>query len=161
MPTLIPASAADRPVIDRLIQLYLYDMASDRPFAICDDGRYAYDLLDRFWQHPYLFRADGQIAGFALVIDDCPITGTAPCWFMAEFFVLRSARRHGLGTSMLDASLARHAGRWHIATQLANTAADAFWSRAIPPGHHTRTPLRFDGEDWCLRQFDAPTPLPG
>jgi predicted acetyltransferase len=154
-PALIPATADDRPVIDRLIQLYLYDMATDRPFPLGDEGRYAYDFLDRFWQHPYLFRDDGQIAGFALVIGDCPLTGTAPCWFMAEFFVLRAFRRRALGRAMVSAVLARHPGRWHIANQTANTGADAFWSRTIPPMDGGARPLRFDGDDWTLRAFTA------
>jgi len=158
MATLHPATPADRPAIERLIQLYLYDMASDRRFPLGDDGLYAYDLLDRFWQHPYLFRADDQIAGFALVIRDCPLTGASPCWFMAEFFVLRAFRRRALGQAMLAAILARHPGRWHIANQTANTGADAFWSHAIPPDGRTDRPVHFDGDDWIIRQFLAPQP---
>jgi predicted acetyltransferase len=156
-PALIPASAADRPVIDRLMQLCLYDMASDRPFPIGPDGRYDYGFLDAFWDHPYLFQADGQIAGFALVIRHCPVTGTAPCWFMAEFFILRSFRRRALGQTMLQAILTRHPGRWHIANQTVNTAADAFWSRVIPSDGRTTRPVHFDGDDWIVRAFEAPS----
>jgi predicted acetyltransferase len=156
MRSLVPATPADRPVIDRLVQLYLYDMASDRPFPIGNDGRYAYDFLDRFWDIPYLFRAEEQIAGFALVIRDCPLTGASPCWFMAEFFILRAFRRRALGRTMLSAILARHPGHWHIANHTANDTADRFWSRTIPPQGRAERPLHFDGDDWTLRVFDAP-----
>jgi predicted acetyltransferase len=159
-PALIPATTGDRPVIDRLIQLYLYDMASDRPWPIGPDGRYAYDFLDAFWDEPYLFHADGQIAGFALVIRHCPITTTAPCWFMAEYFILRSFRRQSLGATMLQAILPRHPGRWHIANQTENASADAFWSRTIPSAGRIDRPIHFDGDDWTLRQFDAPATTP-
>ena len=121
--SLIRADTTDKPVIARLIQLYLYDMAAQEPFPIGADGAYAYDYLDRFWQHPYLFHLDGQIAGFALVIDHCPITQTAPCWFMAEYFVLRPYRQQALGRTMFHAILNHHSGRWHIATQSQDNAA--------------------------------------
>ena len=156
--SLVAANDGDKPVIARLIQLYLYDMAAQSPFAIGKDGTYAYDFLDRFWQHPYLFHQDGQLAGFALVTDSCPITQTSPCWFMAEFFVLRPFRQHGLGRSMFHAILARHPGRWHLAVQDQNLAAAAFWSRVTPGQGLTRIAARFDDADWTLSNFDATAP---
>ncbi len=152
--SLIRASDTDKPIVARLIQLYLYDMAAQDPFPIGADGAYAYDYLDRFCQHPYLFHLDGQIAGFALVIDHCPITQTAPCWFMAEYFVLRPYRQQALGRTMFHTILNHHSGRWHIATQSQNRAADAFWDRAIPTASRQEFSTRFDDANWTLRAFD-------
>ena len=152
--SLIRADTTDKPVIARLIQLHLYDMAAQEPFPIGADGAYAYDYLDRFWQHPYLFHLDGQIAGFALVIDHCPITQTAPCWFMAEYFVLRPYRQQALGRTMFHAILNHHSGRWHIATQSQNRAGDAFWARATPAEGRNEFKTRFDDANWTLRAFD-------
>ncbi|MCU0826733.1 MAG: hypothetical protein MUE52_04860 [Tabrizicola sp.] len=146
------AGARDRAIVERLIQLYLYDMAADHRFAIRDDGTYQYDLLDQFWQHPYLIRVTDELAGFALVIDGCPITGRNPCWFMAEFFVLRPFRRRSVGTGAFQALLDRHKGGWHIASQTTNTAAGQFWSRTTD-ANRTEFAAQFDGADWTVRSF--------
>jgi predicted acetyltransferase len=153
--SLVPASHEDRPVIERLIQLYLYDMASQSPWPIGQDGLYAYDMLDPFWQHPYLIRSDGNLAGFALVIVDCPLTGRSPCWFMAEFFVLGPNRRSGLGRAAVDAILSHHPGTWHIANLTSNAPADAFWSKVVPKKAYDAIPIPFDGDTWNLRSFSV------
>ena len=92
-----PATLADKGTIEQLIQLYLYDMAAQTSFDIGSDGRYDYALLDDFWQYPYLIYWEKQLVGFALVIDHCPVTGQSPCWFMAEYFVLRPYRGRAIG----------------------------------------------------------------
>src|SRR5688500_3282447 len=109
-----PAVEADRPVTERLTQLYLHDMTAHNPFPIGRDGRYAYDLLDRFWQRPFLLYDDEDLAGFALVIEDCPVTGTRPCWFLAELFVLKPYRRRGFATACCTEIFSQHSGLWHI-----------------------------------------------
>ncbi len=149
------ATDSERPTIERLIQLYLYDMASEHPWPLEPDGRYAYDFLDRFWQHPYLLYADGDLAGFALVIRGCPITGRADCWFMAEFFVLRSYRRRGLGAEAARQAFGRHPGPWHVAVLQSNQPALAFWSRVLSVYHPIVTPTPFDGDDWLVHEFGA------
>lgn len=125
------AAGTERPIIEQLIQLYLYDMASEHPWPLEPNGRYAYDFLDRFWQHPYLLHTNGELAGFALVIRGCPITGRADCWFMAELFVLRPYRRQGLGAEATRQLLANHPGAWHVAVLQSNQPALAFWNRAL------------------------------
>ena len=157
--TLEAAKASDPAVIARLIELYLYDMAADHPFPIGDDGLYSYDLLDAFWQHPYLIRAGTELAGFALVIAACPVTGRMPCWFMAEFFVLRPHRGKSVGRHALQAVLSRHPGPWHVATQVHNLNADGFWSKALAPHAPMARPARFDGADWTVRAFSVPNGL--
>lgn len=149
------AADAERPAIGRLIQLYLYDMASEHPWPLESDGRYAYDFLDRFWQHPYLLYANGELAGFALVIRGCPITGRSDCWFMAEFFILRPYRRQGLGGATTHDLLTRHPGAWHVAVLRSNQVALGFWGRALATYRPTVAPTQFDGDDWLVHAFDA------
>lgn len=152
--TLRPARSSEKPTVANLIQLYLYDMTEFMPFPVGPDGRYEYAFLDRFWRHPYFIMYGEEIAGFALVIDECPLTGRAPCWFIAEFFVLKAYRRRGAGKAALHLALAAHPGGWHIAVPHANTGAQAFWKRALRDRATQPRDIHFDGDDWVLFAFD-------
>ena len=154
--TLIPATPADRATIANLIQLYLYDMAAEAPFPVQDNGLYDYGYLDQFWDQAYLVRVHDELAGFALVIPRCPIMGTAPCWFMAEFFVLRPYRRTAVGRTAFHAIPARHPGQWHIATTRHNPGADRFWSKVIPVTPVDPFQTHHDGRNWVVRSFVIP-----
>jgi len=153
--SLVPARPDQKPVIANLIQLYLHDMTEFMPFPVGADGRYAYDFLDRFWRFPYFIMSGDEIAGFALVIDECPLTGRAPCWFMAEFFVLKAYRGRGTGRSAVQQALQTHRGQWHIAVPHANRTAQVFWGKALAPQDPISRDIHFDGDDWVLHQFDA------
>jgi predicted acetyltransferase len=152
---LVPADVTDKPIIENLIQLYLYDMAGANPFPVGEDGRYEYGLLDQFWQHPYLFRVGGEIAGFALVIDHCPITGKHDRFFMAEFFVMRPYRRQAVGRMMFRKICALHPGKWHLAHQTQNVQADTFWTAALGGRSAETFGARHDGAEWIVRAFEA------
>ncbi|WP_297106124.1 GNAT family N-acetyltransferase [uncultured Devosia sp.] len=147
------ATLADRPLIANLVQLYLYDMTEFMPFPVGPDGHFEYGFLDRFWRHPYTIMSGDEIAGFALVVDECPLTGRAPCWFMAEFFVLRAYRKRGVGKAALDLAFAAHPGPWHIAVPQANRAAQAFWSKVLVERAGILSDIHFDGDDWSLHAF--------
>jgi predicted acetyltransferase len=154
-PITAPTDAADRPLIGRMMQPCLYGAAADAPFPIGPDGLHAHDLLDRFWQHPDQFRAEGEIAGLAVVTGACPISGRRPCWFMAEFFVLSPLRRRGLGQRALAETLGRHPGAWHIATHAGNPAGARFRDSALDGRDPTTSRRDLDGIDWTIRAFLA------
>ena len=150
---LVPAHPDQKPVISNLIQLYLHDMTEFMPFPVGDDGLYQYDFLDRFWRHPHFIMADNEIAGFALVVDECPLTGRTPCWFMAEFFVLKAYRGRGTGQAAVQQALSAHPGQWHIAVPHANTSAQSFWTKTLASQDPTSRDIHFDGDDWRLHEF--------
>jgi predicted acetyltransferase len=50
---------------------------------------------------------------------------------MAEFFVLRTRRRLGIGQTAVQLILNRFAGRWEISEYLRNAAAVNFWRRVV------------------------------
>lgn len=149
------AGDEDKPAIANLIQLYLHDMTEFMPFPVGPDGRFEYGFLDRFWRYPYFIMSGEEIAGFALVIDECPLTGRKPCWFMAEFFVLRAHRGRGVGKTALDLALGAHPGVWHIAVPHANVAAQTFWPRALDGRLVTSRDIAFDGDTWKLTAFQS------
>ena len=155
MMRLVPASDEQKPLIANLIQLYLHDMTETMPFPVGPDGRFEYDFLDRFWQFPYLIYLGDEIAGFALVIDECPLTSRRPCYFMAEFFVLKAYRRRGIGQAALAAIAERHPGDWHVGVPQQNTPAQTFWFRALGPYAPATRDVTVEGDNWRLHAFSA------
>ncbi len=149
------AKGEDKAAIANLIQLYLHDLTEYMPFPVGSDGRFEYGFLERFWRHPYFIMCGQEIAGFALVIDECPLTGQRPCWFMAEFFVLRAYRGRGIGKAAFDLALEAHPGAWHVAVPHANTAAQQFWPRTLGGQRFTSRDITFDGDDWTLMAFHS------
>lgn len=146
------ATAAERETLVNLLHLYFYD------FSECSDGEDAevdaagrfppYHRLDEYFTrpdwHPFLFRANGRLAGFALVRRlDRP--GAEPSWGMAEFFVLRRHRRHGLGTRAATALFDRFPGRWEVGELRTNAGGIAFWRRVI--GAYTGGRFAEEGTD--------------
>ncbi|MCU1465149.1 MAG: hypothetical protein JWM72_1077 [Actinomycetia bacterium] len=125
----LEATVEDKPVLRRLLELYLHDF-SELTYADVDaHGRFGYPYLDLYWtepeRRPFLFRVAGRWAGFALVRTGVPHD-------MAEFFVLRKHRRTGVGVEAASDLFARFPGDWQVRQMTANAGATAFWHRAIP-----------------------------
>jgi predicted acetyltransferase len=135
MISLDPATAAERPVLENLFQLYAYDWSELGWLEVGRDGRFADPSLDAYWQdghhHPFLIRVDGRLAGFALVAGRSRLTGAAGVFDMAEFFVMRKHRRQGVGLAAASAAFDRFPGRWEIRQRDENVAATVFWEHVI------------------------------
>ena len=125
---LLEAMEGDRPVLRRLLELYRYDFSEFDGADVGAHGEFGYRYLDHYWTdescQPFLFKADGAWAGFALVRVGDPSD-------MAEFFVLRKYRRTGVGRRAAADVLRRFPGRWTVRQQLTNPAATAFWRAAL------------------------------
>src|SRR3954463_12136899 len=135
MISLDPASAAERPVLENLFQLYADDWSELGWLDVGRDGRFADPSLDEYWQeghhHPFLIRVDGRPAGFVLIAARSRLTGAADVFDMAEFFVMRKYRRQGVGFAAASAAFDRFPGRWEIRQRDENAAATLFWRRVI------------------------------
>lgn len=149
-----PATPEQKTVLANLIQLYLYDMTEFMPFPVGKDGRFEYEHLDRFWRYPYLIMSDDEITGFALVIDTCPLTGRSPCWFMAEFFVLKSYRQRGVGRAAIELALEAHRGLWHVAVPHPNHSAQTFWRKLLANRAAGVSDIHFDDTNWRLYELN-------
>lgn len=120
--------------IANLFQLYVHDFTdfwTDRRVEIGEDGRFPpYPPLESFWRDPassaWLIRADGAIAGFAL-INDYSHSGEPTDFAMAEFFVARHYRREGVGRAAALQAIAARPGQWEIAVARKNAGALVFW----------------------------------
>ena len=157
---LAPLRAEDRPTLAHLLQLYLYDFSELLGELPRGDGRFDAGPRERFGddagQHAFLVRCDAGLAGFALLARGSRISGDPAVMDMAEFFVVRGARRQGVGQSAARALFARFPGTWEVRVLLANERALAFWQSCVggfarfdtsswtAPSGRTFTVLRFE-----------------
>jgi predicted acetyltransferase len=125
----------DAPILTNLFQYYVYDMSEIVDVDVGADGRFAPRPLDDYWsdawRYPHIVRVDGNLAGFALVQQRSRITGDEHTWDVAEFFVMRKYRRHGVGSAVATRVFDAFRGYWEIRELKSNHAAIAFWRRVI------------------------------
>ena len=158
-----------RHVLDALMQLYLHDFSEHASLntshgEVNEDGRFDYRLLDTYWHEParvpLLIRADGRIAGFALVNQwsalDRPLDHA-----IAEFFVLRKYRRARVGTRAAHLVFRHMPGRWEVPVASYNRGALAFWRGVVatlPRGAEERVGdgQRWSGTVWCFDTGSTP-----
>ena len=135
--TLEPAGPAQLRTLENLFQLYVHDFSElwfDRDIGELDEtGRFqSYIDLASYWSEPggsaWLIRADGHLAGFALLGHESH-SGVAADHDMAEFFVARKYRRDGVGYRAARQLIAERPGRWEIAVTRRNVGAQHFWRR--------------------------------
>src|SRR5215471_11633273 len=118
-------------VVRNLFALYMHDMSEFVALDVEDDGAFAIPAsLAGYWDHngtperfPFLVRADGRIAGFALVQQ---IAASPSTYDMGEFFILRKYRRAGIGGAVARDLFDRFKGAWQVRELPANTSAQMF-----------------------------------
>ncbi|MFE7463725.1 GNAT family N-acetyltransferase [Streptomyces sp. NPDC057499] len=123
-----PAGISDLPVVERLWLMFRHDMSEFDALLPQADGTFRSDRLHLAFSEagwaPYLFMSGDRPAGFAFVRG---LTG--PACVLNSFFVVRGARRTGIGLRAVQKVVARHPGPWEIAFQDANAGAVRFWRR--------------------------------
>ncbi|MDL4770786.1 GNAT family N-acetyltransferase [Actinomadura xylanilytica] len=123
-----PAHDADRSVMERLWLMFQHDMSEFRGLLPFPDGTFRSERLqaalhDTDWA-AYLLTSAERPVGFALVRG---LTGGRRV--LSSFFVVRGARRTGIGLRAAQEVIAGHPGRWEIAFQDDNATAVRFWRR--------------------------------
>ena len=120
-------------VMRNLMELYQHDHAVFEDAELNEHGLYGYRYLDHYWtesgRHPFLIRADSNIAGFALVRDS---TNTSDGLNeLAEFFIVRKYRRRGIGRTVAHRIFDMFPGRWLVGQVELNQPARGFWHSII------------------------------
>ncbi len=142
-----PVTVESRPVVERLWQLYRHDLSEFRGTLPDVDGTFTPGRLPRFYDDPdraaYLVQTAARPTGFALVrgLSEAPAV-------VGEFFVVRAARRQGVGHDAALDLFRRHPGTWEIPFQEENPGAARFWRRVATAAV---------GDTWC----EEPRPVPG
>lgn len=126
------ARPEDRLPIQRMLELYQYDLSDLWDQDLDAGGEYGY-RLDRFWDspdcHAYVATVASHYAGFALV-DTAVKVGAAGRW-MDQFFILKKYRRSGAGSALARHVFSALPGAWEVGQMPTNHAARAFWRRVI------------------------------
>jgi len=161
---LLPASLEQKPILDDLFQRYAHDFSELHPVELDGDGRFHYPHLDSYWldpgRFPFFVTVNSQIAGFVLVQQGSQISEDRSVWDMAEFFVVRAHRRHGVGTAVARAVWTRFPGRWEVRVMQANRESLLFWSAAVQGfAGQAVEPISTEkaGELWRVFRFDSGT----
>ena len=131
----VAATANQQSVLANLLELYAHDFSEISELQLNPDGRFGYEPLPLYWQepqrHPLLVWVDGYLSGFVLVKQGSELSGDAKVWDMAEFFIVRGYRRHGVGLQVAHAVWRKFPGRWEVRVTEKNRAGQAFWRRAV------------------------------
>ena len=141
------ATAADRPMVERLWLMFRHDMSEFGGQLPNTDGTFRAERLvaafeDQGWAGYVFAGPEDRPAGFAIV------RGLAgPVRILNSFFVVRSMRRAGVGLQAVGAIVAGHPGTWEVAFQDANAAAVRFWRRVA---------TTFAGSDWTEERRAVP-----
>ena len=127
---LVSVDEKHKQVLANLVQFYRYDFSAIRDLELSPHGTYPYRYLDHYFveaaREALFILADGRLAGFALM-RRLP-QGVNQ---VAEFFVLRARRRHGVGRAAARALFQRFPGRWQLEFDNANSAAASFWPAVV------------------------------
>ncbi|MFE9452801.1 GNAT family N-acetyltransferase [Streptomyces sp. NPDC006739] len=123
-----PAHPSDKPTVERLWLMFRHDLSEPRGVLPHPDGSFRSEWVEAAFTEPgwapYLLTCGERPAGLAFVRG---LTG--PTHVLNSFFVVRGARRQGVGLRAVRQVLARHPGRWEIAFQHDNPPAVGFWRR--------------------------------
>ena len=139
-----PATPADRPTVERLWLMFRHDLSEFRNGGVSQlpnpDGTFRSERVAAAFGDsgegddwaPYLFWSGVHPVGFAFVRG---IGGSTR--ILNSFFVVRGARRGGVGMRAVRDVVARCPGDWEVAFQDVNPGAVAFWRRVgeeLAPG---------------------------
>ena len=135
----IRAGIADKAIIANLMELYVYDLSRVVPehnlFSLNQQGRFGYPRFDSFWQdsdrRAYLFKWDGQLAGFSLIHGSSFYHKQEAAKVIGEFCVLNMYCNHGLGTAAAEKIMRLQPGYWEMRVIDPNKRAVKFWHKVV------------------------------
>jgi predicted acetyltransferase len=107
-----------------------------------ESGRFEYPYLAHYWREPdrwpLLIRQKEDIIGMALVRQAADPADGRLYREIAEFFILRSHRRQGLGGAAAKLIFERFSGTWQVAVLHSNNKAQSFWQTVVTTQVGTR-----------------------
>jgi predicted acetyltransferase len=115
----------NREIFLNLAQAYEAEFSSITKKNPDSTGKYPLDTLPEDTVHNFLFFCGATPIGFALIGKE------NNRWDMAEFFVIPTFRRGGIGSKLAHTLFTMHQGPWQIRQIQGADHARAFWRAAI------------------------------
>ena len=119
------------------MELYVHDLSAlFAQVKLGEDGRFGYPALPSYLsgengRSAFVLRHEGCVAGFVLVRRGSPASDDPSVLDVAEFFVMRKFRRHGVGTVVATRLFVSFRGHWEVRELQTNPPAISFWRRVI------------------------------
>ncbi len=137
---LSPVRVEEKEILRNLLEKYNYEFSQYDGLDVNPLGLYGYGYLDQYWteEHRWAFfiKADGRLAGFAMVNDYPEAPGTQTDYTMSEFFVLYKYRRCGIGRYAAFTLFDRFKGSWQLKRHPKNEGSVIFWDRIVSEYTH-------------------------
>ncbi|MGG1664228.1 GNAT family N-acetyltransferase [Brevibacillus sp. NRS-1366] len=132
--TVVNVPAQEKQALKRLLELYIYDFSEFLPIDVDEEGIFGYPYFDEYWsdpaRHPFFVKVDGKLAGFVLV-RSFPNQSNESIYSIAEFFIMKRYRRHGIGMAVSHQIFRQFPGKWEVFQLKSNLPAIAFWRKSI------------------------------
>ncbi len=132
------APIEQKPVLERLMQLYLYDLSEvDDAGDLNDQGVWDRDdkYFDLYWDEPgrtpFVIYSDNKIAGFILINEHFNIPENEGGKAIAEFFILRRYRNKGVGKTAAFEIFDKFPGKWEVDVASTHPDSEKFWEKVI------------------------------
>lgn len=136
---LVPVQEEEKEILRNLLEKYLYEFSQYDGGTVNALGLYGYSYLDNYWTEEnrwaFFLKADGKLAGFAMV-NDYQESGEKTDFCMSEFFVMYPYRKHGLGKEAAFALFDRFPGTWQLKYHPKNIPSVHFWNRVVAEYTH-------------------------
>jgi predicted acetyltransferase len=159
----IPTLIEQEQILSNLLELYAHDFSEFMDLKLGPDGRFGYERLRLYWtepnRYPFLILVNDDLAGFVFVQRGSQISAETDVWDVAEFFIVRGSRRHGVGMKAAHEVWKKFTGKWEVRVINRNKEAKEFWARAIEAflgKTIPSTPFEKNGAGWQLFSFESP-----
>ncbi len=139
---MIPALIEDYPVIQNMARFYVYDMSeymgTESGWEFPENGLYECIDFKKYWldkeAFPFLIRYDNELAGFAIIDKK----GSEPeiDFNMAQFYIHRKFKSHGVGKYIATQCFDKFKGVWEVMVMPENTGAYLFWTSVVKDYTH-------------------------
>ena len=154
-------SAAERPVLFRMLELYQHDLSDVWDQDIDEHGEYGYSL-DSHWSdsdhRPYVILVESKYAGFALVNGEVKVPGGR--YWLEQYFIIKKYRRRGLGHAAATRLFNSLPGQWQVGQMPLNLPAQAFWRATINEytnGNYKESEIKSGSWRGVLQEFSSPS----
>ncbi len=119
----------DKNKFDKLLQLYLHDLALYYPAPFnYEILEYTYDNIEKYYDNDlsYFIVYDKNIVGFILLDNNLKDN-----YEISEIFILNQFKRMGIGQKVVNMILDMYKGSWTIKAVPNSTVAESFWLHTI------------------------------